>query len=876
LALLPTLTAKNLTLTVGTTIYASNFISTVSDPNNFQITYYDFKDNGGDGGYFTLNGIKQANNVWITVAAYNLSNLTYTAGTNAGSETISIAVYDGQWSNYVNSIETTVLPPKPVVNVSNKNLNVNAVIFASDFILSVNNPNNLQTTAYDFKTNGSDGGYFTLNGVVQPVNTWITVSPSNLGNLVYTAGSQNGTENVSVASYDGQWSDYATSTVTVKALALPILVLNDLNLNTNTTISASKFVRTAYDPNNLPILFYDFKDDGGANGYFLLNNIRQPGNTWIQVAASELNNLVYVSGNLAGTETIEVSIYDDQWSKNQVSNISISSPSSLKSGTISPSVGSFLAVGSEKIKLSSLFNVPISDNNPKYIDVCFFDRLEYPFLITPQSGSLVTGSGSSIPLIPKNLLSFYFGTPTSDGMELGIVFTYEVASGRYLNKAYGYLDEMSYLSSPFQNDNTYVSVFSTNDLNLITSLQNDYNISFIDSVALGALAANNGITYNGSVDIVTRNDLNIIAPSHATPNSIVSTAMSFNGQFWNHNGCWVLASNISARAGATLPISSSGGAASLYTGENTGKPIANGEWIVAYYGGNYTKPSLSDVYQMIKPGDIVTMSGANGGHITTILSGSGATAMTFDNFTSAKTQIDANDVILGSNQSIAQEFNNIGAVPAKVTVYRLDTPTINLNTFSLNCTTNDNILLANYFSATDAGGAGLLPITKYAIYDQSPSDGNVNGKFIVGGVAKTGSAKNLLYVNPTDLSNLTFQPPSSVPTDKVYISAYNGSYWGDWSPITLNIGSTFDSYDGNFLTIPTLLTNGKTFKNVVVTVGSILRVDGGLPINNYDSYFSTGELNIPSVYAYGNTFQNVAITIGVIVSIDGQPIHTFG
>ena len=75
-----------------------------------------------------------------------------------------------------------------------------------------------------------------------------------------------------------------------------------------------------------------------------------------------------------------------------------------------------------------------------------------------------------------------------------------------------------------------------------------------------------------------------------------------------------------------------------------------------------------------------------------------------------------------------------------------------------------------------------MPILRYAVYDV-PTAGGSNGLFNVGGSAKAATSQNLLYLNASDLATLTFQPPSATSSDKVLISAYNGSYWGDWTSV---------------------------------------------------------------------------------------------
>jgi hypothetical protein len=78
-----------------------------------------------------------------------------------------------------------------------------------------------------------------------------------------------------------------------------------------------------------------------------------------------------------------------------------------------------------------------------------------------------------------------------------------------------------------------------------------------------------------------------------------------------------------------------------------------------------------------------------------------------------------------------------------------------------------------------------------------------------------------------------------------------------------------DSYDPatNQLTIPTItLPNGATYKNVVVTVGSVLGYNTGVPgaADSYDP--ATNALTIPGITVLGTTLTNVKITIGAVLA----------
>src|ERR1700720_4655413 len=96
--------------------------------------------------------------------------------------------------------------------------------------------------------------------------------------------------------------------------------------------------------------------------------------------------------------------------------------------------------------------------------------------------------------------------------------------------------------------------------------------------------------------------------------------MSFVGHVCNFNGCWILTSNISAEAGASLPITST----------MLGVPgVDSGEWIVAYNGPARQKGNWQS---QITAGEIVVfMTSSYSRHITTVVSGSGSSAMVLDN-----------------------------------------------------------------------------------------------------------------------------------------------------------------------------------------------------------------------------------------------------
>ncbi len=178
--------------------------------------------------------------------------------------------------------------------------------------------------------------------------------------------------------------------------------------------------------------------------------------------------------------------------------------------------------------------------------------------------------------------------------------------------------------------------------------------------------------YLGSATVVTQPKFSGAVPAQATPDSIAAVAQGFVGQAWNMDGCWVLASAIAADAGTSLPVQSTA----------IGLPgQANGEWIVAFNGPDGQSGNWQS---QVKEGEVVVIGTAGGGgHITTCVSGSGASAMLVDNATyvngSGKVTNLANDgsssdIVVAAPHLASQEWAGVAA--SSVVIYELDTPIV--------------------------------------------------------------------------------------------------------------------------------------------------------------------------------------------------------
>jgi hypothetical protein len=431
--------------------------------------------------------------------------------------------------------------------------------------------------------------------------------------------------------------------------------------------------------------------------------------------------------------------------------------------TLNTDTGSVVAQAGQQVDVASLLDIT-AGSNPTYLVVSLLDRDEYTAASNGNTGTL-SDNGQTIGL--SNI--------GGDNDTVGIVFTFNASTGQYTNATYGNLANLIYTASTNTNDNTSISFFTTNNASLANESAN--SPSALESYAPAYTS------YVGSISVVTQPSFGGPALTQATPDSVEAAAMSFVGKAWNMDGCWVLACNISAEAGASLPITST----------SLGIPgVASGEWIVAYNGpagqtGNWEA--------QITAGEMVVFeTSATSGHITTVVSGSGSSAMLVDNATvyqngqiiNSANDGSANDIIISAPNPASQEWEQAAA--GSVVVYELDCPIITVTTAVSTDAAGKTTALAPLFSASNplAGQA----ITEYQFYDVG-TGGAASNSFMVGSTDEVShSVTNAITVNSSALSTVDLLAGSSSGTDTIDVRAFNGSYWGDWVSMTVDITGT--------------------------------------------------------------------------------------
>lgn len=420
-----------------------------------------------------------------------------------------------------------------------------------------------------------------------------------------------------------------------------------------------------------------------------------------------------------------------------------------------------LTTAKQSVSVSSLFNFAGLSSDPTYLIVSALDRVEYTKgYSTGAMGYLADGSQS-----------VGFTDFSGDAWSTSAVFTYNATTGQYVNATLGNLSQLVFDTGTDSGDTVTFELFGTNNASYATAYASNPYVMISNP---------SYFTYEGS-DAVVTGATAITPPSTATPDSIVSAATSYVGSVWNENGCWVLASDIAAKAGATLPASSP------LVGVSG---LSNGEWFVAYNG---LTASNANWENSLTAGEIVSfVTTSGGGHITTVVSGQGSTAELIDNITEVNAQgvvtDSANDgvtsdIIVQAPHAAMQEFSGVN--PADVVVYQLDTPVVTTTIGSLSLYAGATAALGADFSASNPESGQT--VTQYQVYETSAADA-----LMVSGVAVTTALSAASSCTLSSLAGLGLSAQTA-GSDTIEVRAFNGSYWGDWTSLSVSIASSTPS-----------------------------------------------------------------------------------
>ena len=203
------------TIAVGQSISASSLIASISNPNGDDIANDVYEDLGGGSGYFTVNGVRQADNVWISAAP--AENVQYVAGASPGSDTLGVGIHDATTnSNISSSVVATTIHAAPVVTVvPTISLVEGQSVSASSLIASISNPSGDDILEDIYEDLGGGSGYFTVDGLKYLGG--IAIDSTSATEVQYVGGSSPGSDALSVGIYDLTTNSFIYASTSVVA-----------------------------------------------------------------------------------------------------------------------------------------------------------------------------------------------------------------------------------------------------------------------------------------------------------------------------------------------------------------------------------------------------------------------------------------------------------------------------------------------------------------------------------------------------------------------------------------------------------------------------------------------------------------------------------
>lgn len=304
----PPSTEANKTVTVAPGGSVALAIPTPTDPDG-DVLFFSVTGLPTKGIIRTASGAVLDN--FSSLPASELTGLVYVAdgvgNGNAGTFTYRLSDNNGGVTTQTITIVVSGANTPPVVVAENVKLGANTAVAASSRFIAKDVDGDGTITAYRFSGGSLAAGkaYWTVDGVAQTAP--FTIAAADLARVQLRTGAIAGDETLTVQAYDGVAYSTATS-FTVSAAGAntaPTIERGAVSsVARGDVITGTRLVKASDTTGK--VVFYEFNDTNGAatSGYFIYRGVIQPAGQVFAIAASELGNLRYVGGSVAGAENI--------------------------------------------------------------------------------------------------------------------------------------------------------------------------------------------------------------------------------------------------------------------------------------------------------------------------------------------------------------------------------------------------------------------------------------------------------------------------------------------------------------------------------------------------------------------------------------------
>ena len=411
----PSLNVVTLADATATQVLSLSSLITISDPGSLGYQQLELWDSKGTlaGGQFVVNGVPQTGGHEIDVSPANVANTVFDAGTAGGTDTLwaRLLQNDGsltQWQQF------NVTVPQPTLNVTGIGSGIGGEVLNLSSLATIADPGSVgyqQLELWDSKGTLA-GGQFVVNGVPQTGGHEIDVSPANVANTVFDAGTAGGTDTLwaRLLQNDGSLTQWQQFNVTVPQPTLNVTGIGSgiggevLNLSSLATIA---------DPGSVGYQQLELWDSKGtlAGGQFVVNGVPQTGGHEIDVSPANVANTVFDAGTAGGTDTLWARLLQNDGSLTswQQFNVTVPQPTLNVTG-----IGS--GIGGEVLNLSSLATIA-DPGSVGYQQLELWDSKgtlaggQFVVNGVPQTG------GHEIDVSPANVANTVFDAGTAGGTD---------------------------------------------------------------------------------------------------------------------------------------------------------------------------------------------------------------------------------------------------------------------------------------------------------------------------------------------------------------------------------------------------------------------------------------------------------------------------
>ena len=301
--------------------------------------------NGNDvSGFFELNGVRLAPNVFHEVEGDELSRFVYIGGSVEGVETFTIEASDGVFTSGQSTQSVASGNSRPsVVAAGDLRVGAEQRVAASELFQIQDADGDPGVRYFVADQNASFGsGFWEFNGVVQAPDQVFRVEADELNTLFFVgADAGRATDSIRVQVFDG-FTFSEPEVFQVVTSAAPVITPGNTSVPVGTTVQASSlFNFTDADGDTPTVYFFVDRNPNPNGGSFFLNGVQQTPGQFFRITADQLGGLTYQSSNLSQTEQIGIQAFDSGGDLSAVTNITVGSTSPPSISGVTGSVRPF-------------------------------------------------------------------------------------------------------------------------------------------------------------------------------------------------------------------------------------------------------------------------------------------------------------------------------------------------------------------------------------------------------------------------------------------------------------------------------------------------------------------------------------------------------